>query len=82
MLIIIWKKSLLNFIYKFDNVEFECVFMEKDVGVNIINFFIWNIYIYVIIVKVNKLFGFLKCMCLLLNDVFVRCLFYFVFVKL
>ena len=31
------KKSLLNFIYKLDNVELERVSTEKDVGVNMTN---------------------------------------------
>ena len=40
------KKSLLNFIYKVDNVELERVSTEKDVGVNITNSLTWNTHIH------------------------------------
>ena len=39
------KKSLLNFIYKLDNVELKCVSTEKDIGVNITNYLTWNTHV-------------------------------------
>ena len=75
------KKSLLNFIYKLDNVELEHVSTEKDVGVNITNSLTWNTHIHSITAKANKLLGLLKRTCPLLNDVSARRSLYLALVK-
>ena len=75
------RKSLLNFIYKLDNLELERVSTEKDDGVNITNSLTWITYIHAITAKANKLLGLLKCMCPLLNDVPARRSLYLALVK-
>ena len=75
------KKSPLNFIYKLDSVELECVSTEKDVGVNITNPLNWNTHMHAITAKANKILGRLKCTCPLLNDVSTRCSLYLALVK-
>jgi len=74
-------KTPLNFIYRLDNVELECVSTEKDVGVNITNSLTWNTHIHAITSKANNLLGLLKHPCPLLNDVSARCLLYVALVK-
>lgn len=54
-------------------VKFEYLFIDKNVEVDVISFLIWVLCIYFIIGKVSRLLGLLKCMCLLLIDVLVRC---------
>ena len=75
------KKSPLNFIYKLDNVELECVSTEKDVGVNITNSLTWNTHIHAITAKADKLLGLSKRTCPLLNNVSARRSLYLALVK-
>ena len=80
-LTITWKKSLLNFIYKLDNVELQHVYTEKDVEVNITNSLTWDTHIHAITAKANKLLGLLKHTCPLSNYVSARCPLYLGLVK-